>query len=125
MLDILFISFLGGFGAMILDSYWEKKGKKESIKLKAFEHYHNSIILITIGMFAYSTHPTITAGLVSTAIIFLVGEWRQIHYLKDGIPKEGHPFAYGSTHFKQSSVIGMILTAMSIISYFYLSIQNS
>ena len=121
-LDIIFVSFFSGFGAMILDSYWEKKGNKESKKLEFFEHYHNSIILFIIAMFTFSTSPMITAALISVALVFLVGEWRQIHYTKDNNVLPGHPFAYGSVHFKASSIMGITLICIAIFTYFLIQI---
>ena len=53
------------------------------------------------------------------AIGFLTVEWTQSKEILDKKVIPGHPFAYGSTHFRSSTMIGMILCIIAIIIYFF------
>ena len=56
--------------------------------------------------------------LLGAAIGFLLGEWDQLKEIKNKKVVPGHPFAYGSTHFKSSCIIGGILVGIIILAIY-------
>ena len=52
------------------------------------------------------------------ALGFLAAEWTQSKEIIHKKVVPGHPFAYGSTHFRSSTMIGIILTIIAIVIYF-------
>lgn len=109
------VILLAGFCAAIVDSRWEKYAPRDTDKgLKVLEHYHHSIVLAILGVLAFTVNPLISFGLWSAGVVFLIGEWRQIHYISNGKVLEGHPFAMGSNHFTASAIIGICLVGLLI-----------
>lgn len=111
---ILFV--LGAFGSFLLDTFWWVKpsfSKYERGGLKNHEHYHFGMELIIVGIvliivgnyfswdLSYAWAPLVGAGFG-----FIMAEWRQIVEPKKGTVLMGHPFAYGSDHYKESTIIG-------------------
>ena len=101
---------------MIFDTIWWKIDfKKVERGFEALEHYHFGIILMIGAVLINLIYEPISWFLVGMGFVFIIGEWHQaveIHK-KKVIP--GKPFAYGSSHFKQSSIIGAGLAIFLII----------
>jgi len=97
------ISFAIGFMiGLVLDvAWWQLNLDKSGIdkRFKAHEHYH---IGLEIGIIGTILHQEILIGLMTA---FVLAEWSQ-----------DHKFALNSGHFKQSTVIGIILFIVLIIS---------
>lgn len=119
MLDLLFV-FFGLFAALIVDIiWWVKPTLSKSDKLQAHEHYHVALELVILFIIVdYLTQNSISLVILGAAIGFLLGEWDQLKEIKNKKVVPGHPFAYGSTHFKASSLIGGVLTAVIFILAF-------
>lgn len=58
--------------------------------------------------------------IMGAAFGFLLGEWDQLKEIVGKTVKPGYPFAYGSNHFKTSSIIGISLIITVILLYTYL-----
>lgn len=88
----------------ILGQLWLKKIEyKKTGKIQILEHYHFGIMLVAVGVLFHEV------GIVMHA---LIGSGFAFFYQE---AKQNHLFAYGSTHFKKSTVIGILLTAATII----------
>lgn len=78
---------------LIIDSvWWHLPYKKIEKGYEIMEHYHFALI---VGMFTVITGNPIFAGIM---VALFLGEWSQ-----------DHQFAYGSTHFKSSTIVGGLL----------------
>jgi len=117
-----FIPFVfGAFLVMWIDIFWWKIDYKKAEKgLEWHEHYHVGLELIIIGIFTSIYHDAFSSFLYGAGFLFMAAEWRQAIEIKGKKVIPGHPFAYESSHFKSSTVIGIVLTAFLIISYVYL-----
>lgn len=121
--DLVFF-VIGAFGAFLLDTYWWIKpsfSKYEKGALVNHEHYHFGLELIIVGIIlilvskTYSIELSIVwAALIGAGFGFIMAEWRQIVEPHKGGVTLGHPFAYGSKHFKESTQIGVAIFAVLI-----------
>jgi len=112
---------LGALVVMLIDTFWWQIDYKKAEKgMEAHEHYHVGIELIIVALFVDLFHGGVASFLYGAGFLFIAAEWRQaVEILKKEV-KAGHPFAFGSVHFKESSIIGAILVFLSVISYVYL-----
>ena len=111
----------GTFLVMIIDTFWwEIDYKKAEKGMEAHEHYHIGLELIIVGIFVSIFQEQLASFLFGAGFLFIVGEWRQVIDTAGTKVVKGHPFAFGSTHFKSSSIIGIILTIIAIISYVFI-----
>ena len=119
MIDLVFV-FFGLFAALVVDIvWWVKPSLSKSDKFQAHEHYHVSLeLVILFVIISYFTDSPVSLFILGAAVGFLLGEWDQLKEIKNKKVIPGHPFAYGSTHFKASSLIGGILTAVALILVF-------
>ncbi len=119
MNEIIFI-FLGLFAALIVDIiWWVKPALSKSDKFKLHEHYHIALELILVFIvIEHYTHSSLSLILFGAAVGFLLGEWDQLKEIKNKKVIPGHPFAYGSTHFKSSSILGIILVGIIILALY-------
>jgi len=121
MIIEIILLILGAFLVFIIDIvWWNIDFKKAEKGLEAHEHYHIGLELLIagIGLSYFSELPVYF--LLGAGFAFIMAEWRQTVEIreikdekevkKDVIP--GHPFAYGSLHFKQSTTIGIGLTIL-------------
>ena len=112
--------FLGLFIAFILDIIWnnyERISKIEKNKLKFHEHYHIALelgILYLLLELFFNIKSEIIGGM---AVGFVITEWSQFISIRNNKVIPGHPFAYGSNHFKLSNVMGFVLTTVLIFLY--------
>ena len=105
----LFLSaFLGFITVTILDRKWKDiNHKKIEQGFEVIEHYHFGIILIGMGIIASAISP-LSYFLLAAGMGLIFYELKQDDYL-----------ACKSGHFRNSSVIGMVLTIGIIVVYFF------
>ncbi len=114
----LVIVILGLFAALILDIWWwnQTRFKKADKKFEAHEHYHISLELLIIAILAnYFINPLLAYFVIGASIGFFLGEWDQLKEIKNKKVIPGHPFAYGSSHFKESTIIGIVLIVIVVV----------
>ena len=118
----LLLLFFGLFAALVIDIiWWVKPSFSKLDKFKAHEHYHISLELVILFIIVqYFTNSPFSVVIIGAAFGFLLGEWDQLKEIVGKTVKPGHPFAYGSSHFKTSSAIGGLLIGTIIILYTYL-----
>ena len=115
----IFPFILGTFLIMLVDTFWWHIDYKKAEKgLESHEHYHVGLELIMVAIIVDYFNGFVSSFLYGAGFLFIAAEWRQAVEIMRGNVKAGHPFAYGSTHFKQSLVIGIILTVIIILEYF-------
>jgi len=108
--DLIVIGILGFLGVTILDRIWFKIDYKKIEKgLAALEHYHWGIGLFALSFFFLEHIPHLAHGMLGMGAAFVYHESKQKNF-----------FARTSSHFKSSSVIGIILAGITIVTYFYL-----
>ncbi len=118
---------LGAFAAFAVDIWWwtriadAQKIEGKSRLLKIHEHYHVGLELILLGfLLPWVVPDSSTSFAILAAALFAIGcgfgfimaEWRQVHEIKQMQVVPGHPFAYGSGHFKSSTAIGVVLVGL-------------
>jgi len=123
----LLLLFFGLFTALVIDIiWWVKPSLSKFDKLKAHEHYHVALELVILSIImGHFTNSPFSVVILGAAFGFLLGEWDQLKEIVGKTVKPGHPFAYGSSHFKASSVIGGSLIITIIILYTYLQTITS
>ena len=118
-ISLLFIiAPLAGFwGAMIIDTMWFRIDYKKAEKgLEAHEHYHVGIELAIVGVILWVINMDVLAvGLFGMGAGFFMAEWQQ----KNAFALPAHPTAFHPnpppvSHFKQSTILGVILIAIFI-----------
>ena len=118
---MLILLFFGLFLGLIIDIIWWVKSYSKSDKFQSHEHYHVSLELVILFIILeYITNSPFSIIILGMSFGFLLGEWGQLKEIKKTKVVPGHPFAYGSTHFAKSTIIGIILVGIIIGLYFYL-----
>jgi len=115
--------FVGLFIAFIIDILWwtQKSFQKAEKGFEAHEHYHIGIELVILYIIvSHFTDSVFNVILIGAAIGFVLAEWSQSKEIKGVRVVPGHPFALGSSHFKSSSIIAIILSIIAVTSYLYL-----
>lgn len=100
--------------------WWHIDYKKAEKGLEWHEHYHVGLELIIVATFLASFHGAFSSLLLGAGFLFMAAEWRQAVEIKGTQVVAGHPFAYGSKHFKISTIFGMALLILAVISHLYL-----
>jgi Na+/melibiose symporter-like transporter len=104
---------LGLLAGLVLDrAWWESKANKYDKNVEELEHYHWGLLAWII---AYLTPLWLSDVLWGLGAALVMAEWAQIGEWENGAWRRGHPFAYGSNHFKVSTAIGAALVAILII----------
>ena len=114
-MDILhaIIASAGAFAVCIVDVlWWHIDYKKAERGMEAHEHYHVGLELLIASYITSLFYEPVSWLLVGMGITFIAAEWRQVHEIKKGKVVPGHPFAYGSSHFASSTIIGVVLCAV-------------
>jgi len=122
-ISVIYSFLLGLFAVMIIDSaWWHINFKKIEKGMEAHEHYHISLELLIISMFVYyfTDYMELFSFLIGAAIMFFAAEWAQGVEVVNRKVQAGHRFAYGSKHFRTSSIIGVNLLGIIIFLYLYL-----
>jgi len=119
MLELAYLGFCVG---LIIDIYWwaNPSFKKIEKGLESFEHFHISICLFIVYIILEFFNQGLSYLFFGLSVAFFIAEWTQSKEIAGTKVIPGHPFAYGSIHFKQSSVIGVGLIALAIFLYTYL-----
>ena len=121
---IYFIPFvLGSLFAMALDILWWHKAELQRYEkgIKWHEHYHVGLEAIIIAAFVGTFSAPAAAVFYGFGFLFIVAEWRQVIEVSGRRVVPGHPFAYGSSHFKSSTGFGILLIIVSILVFIYVS----
>lgn len=123
MIETIYILIFGIFTGLVVDIIWWKVPRlSKGDKFKAHEHYHISLELAIVSMIIiHYTQAVPAIFLMGLGFAFFLGEWDQLKEIIQQKVKPGHPFAIGSDHFKASTAIGIVLTVITITTYFYLS----
>jgi len=113
-----FMFILGAFVVMLVDTFWWHIDYKKVEKgLEWHEHYHVGIELMILAVITTPFIPELSSFLYGSGFLFIAAEWRQAVEVIGPKVKAGHPFAFGSTHFTSSTIVGVILTVIAISSY--------
>ena len=107
---------------MIIDILWwtNTNFKKAEKGMEAHEHYHIGIEMAILGVALEYFSIDFSSFLYGGGLMFIVAEWLQRFEIISKKVVPGHPFAYGSTHFKSSTAIGIILVIVLICSFILL-----
>lgn len=117
----IFPFILGAIVVMLVDTFWWHIDYKKAEKgMEAHEHYHVGIELIIVAMAVDFFNGAVSSFLYGAGFLFIAAEWRQAVEIVNKKVIAGHPFAYGSVHFKASSVIGIVLIIIAVSLYAYL-----
>ena len=121
MISELILLVLGAFLVFVIDIlWWNIDFKKAEKGMEAHEHYHLGLELMIVGLIVSIFNELPSYFLIGAGFAFIMAEWRQAVEIKKTINGKvisqnvvpGHPFAYGSVHFKQSTAIGVGLTIL-------------
>ena len=96
ILEIFAISFI--LGLFIDVAWWNVNYKKYEKGLEAHEHYHIGLEIGILGVILSVFIPIFSSIAMGLMVAFFLAEWSQ-----------DHKFALKSGHFKESSIIGIIL----------------
>jgi Na+/melibiose symporter-like transporter len=108
---ILFL--LGLLLGLVLDrAWWEGKFSKYEKGVEELEHYHWGLLS---WILAYLTPLWLSQVLWGLGAALVLAEWAQVGEWENGRWRRGHPFAYGSNHFKVSTAIGAGLAIALLI----------
>jgi hypothetical protein len=109
---ILFL--LGLLLGLVLDRvWWEGKFDKYEKGVEELEHYHWGLVS---WILAYLTPLWLSQVLWGLGAALVLAEWAQVGEWENGnVWRRGHPFAYGSNHFKASTAIGVALSIVLIL----------
>lgn len=114
MFLFLFASLLGHLFITIIDRLWFRIDYKKTERgLEALEHYHYGIALLAISFFFVTPVPLLSFALLGMGISFIYHESKQENF-----------FAHKSTHFKESTLIGITLLIMAALVFSYLYLAN-
>jgi hypothetical protein len=112
---MLCLTCLGAIIGMLFDAAWWKRQFK---CIASLEHYHIGLLsFIGAALTTYAGdfmwNLSLGYGLLGFGTMMFLAEWFQRTKIKGQI-SEAHPFAWGSTHFGISTIIGICLTAILI-----------
>ena len=109
-MELLLSAFIGFILVTILDKRWfDIDHKKIEKGYEVIEHYHFGVGLIGIGIFTFVFSSILSYVLLGAGMGLIYHEAKQKNY-----------FAHKSTHFRNSSIIRIILTVITTILFFYL-----
>ena len=123
MIVEIVLLILGAFAVFVIDIlWWNIDFEKAEKGLEAHEHYHVGLELLIGGLLLSFINEMLVYIMLGAGFAFIMAEWRQtveIRKTKDGKEEKknvvpGHPFAYGSLHFKQSNTIGIVLVGFLV-----------
>jgi len=106
---ILAISGISGFlFVTIIDRLWFKMDYKKVEKgLEVLEHYHYGIALFAVSFVVLSVSEILSFTLLLMGAAFIYHESKQKNY-----------FSYTSNHFKNSTIIGVLLAVIAGVIFF-------
>lgn len=100
-------AILGFLLVTIIDRVWFRIDYKKAEKgLEVFEHYHYFFPLWIIAFIVFEYVPILSYTLISMGAAFFYHESKQTNF-----------FAHQSIHFRNSSIIGLVLAILTILAY--------
>lgn len=115
-LNTIILFCLGGFLTMIIDVVWWRIDYKKAEKgMEVLEHYHIGLGLIITALIVNLFYQPAAWFLSGFGFFFILAEWHQSIEIAGRKVVPGKPFAYGSKHFKGSTIIGIALVAILLI----------
>ena len=116
MMVELLLFVMGVFAAFVLDAWWWTIDYRKAERgLEFHEHYHAGLELLILALLTFKLASTLLAYIpAGLGFGFITAEWRQSVEAAGRKVKPGHPFAYGSNHFTQSTLLGAALTTILI-----------
>lgn len=110
----------GSIVGMVIDTLWWNIDYKKAEKgFEVIEHYHLGIVSIIAGVVLGVYFPLFYGFFLGLGLLFIIAEWRQFIEIHNNKVIPGKPFAYGSVHFKQSTLIGIGLFVVLILLIIY------
>ena len=107
MFVLILCGILGFQFITIIDRVWFSIDYKKAEKgLEVLEHYHYKFPLWIIAFVIFEYSPALSFGLIGMGSAFFYHETKQKNY-----------FAHNSPHFKGSTIIGIALGVITIITY--------
>ena len=114
LIEIIFL-ILGAFAVFLVDIiWWTIDFKKVEKGLEFHEHYHVGLELLIISIALSYIDNFFIYLLVGAGFAFIMAEWRQTVEIADKKVQPGHPFAYLSLHFHESTIVGIILVGILV-----------
>lgn len=115
-LETILLFCIGGIITMLIDVVWWRIDYKKAEKgMEILEHYHMGIALFIAAVVIHSFYTPMSWLMAGMGFMFVFAEWHQTIEIAGKKVVPGKPFAYGSKHFKQSSIIGIILAVFLLI----------
>lgn len=115
-IESILLFCVGAFVTMIIDTLWWKIDYKKAERgLEVLEHYHIGIALLIGAVVTNLFYQPASWFLGGMGLLFVFAEWHQSVEIAGKKVIPGKPFAYGSKHFKGSSIIGIILAVFLLI----------
>ena len=114
VIEIIFL-ILGAFAVFLVDIiWWSIDFKKVEKGFEFHEHYHVGLEFLIISVALSYIDNFFIYLLVGAGFAFLMAEWRQVVEIANKQVHPGHPFAYLSPHFRQSTIVGIILVGILV-----------
>jgi hypothetical protein len=111
--DGMILFLLGLLLGLVLDRvWWEGKFNKYEKGVEELEHYHWGLLS---WILAYLTPLWLSQVLWGLGAALVLAEWAQVGEWENGEWRRGHPFAYGSNHFRVSTAIGVALAVVLVL----------
>lgn len=110
LFTFILAGILGFLFITLIDRMWFRIDYKKAEKgMEVLEHYHYGIALLALSFVLIQPILILAFALLGMGTAFIYHESKQKNF-----------FAHQSTHFKGSTVIGLIIAAIAVFSYFYL-----
>ncbi len=107
---------VGGVAAMLIDTvWWHVHYQKIEKGFEIIEHYHIGLGLFITGIIVNQFIQEIAWFVTGMGLLFIIAEWHQAVEISNKKVIPGKPFAWGSKHFRGSSIIGIILAIILLI----------
>lgn len=101
---------------MLFDTlWWHINYKKIEKGLEIIEHYHIGLGLFIAAIVVNLYFSPVSWFMMGMGFLFIIAEWHQAIEVSHKKVIPGKPFAYGSSHFRSSSIIGIILSGILLI----------
>ena len=121
MAELVFF-IVGAFASYVVDVWWWTIDYRKAERgLEFHEHYHVGLELLILSLFLNRFTPSAPVfALAGAGFGFITAEWRQVVEVAGRKVQPGHPFAYGSKHFRQSTILGLLLLGILLTTALWL-----